>query len=147
MYAEHLAWLQATPTHENNKIKSVPRINSMNDDNVYKQLPKADEFIIMCFHLLDVCRSGDSLTPFTWTDVRDFNLQSGYNLDGWQSEQLVKMSRYFCSFFNKAKDVNCTPPYFAFANSSDEMKAKQRAIVAEQQAERRRLRKLNKAKR
>lgn len=98
--------------------------------HMYLDLPDADSYLINCLNMLDVCKSGESLTPLNWTDIKNFCEQSGFDLNGWQSEQVINMSRAFCFFYHKAKDTNCPPPYF---NKSGLIK--NREIVAKQLAE------------
>lgn len=52
-----------------------------------------------------------SMVPLTWQEVDSFVNRSGYKLNGWESEQIITMSRVYCSFSQDAKELGCPPPY------------------------------------
>ena len=49
--------------------------------------------------------------PISWVELKSFSDQSGYKLNGWESEQVIQMSRDYCSMSSKASEPNCPPPY------------------------------------
>lgn len=57
----------------------------------------------------------------TWKELEAFTNKSGYTLDGWQSEQIIMMSRDYCNFLHKAKDTHCPAPYQEYFDDVDPM--------------------------
>lgn len=51
------------------------------------------------------------ISPLSWSDVRDYCLQYGVQLTGWESEQLILMSGAYAASMQKAKDKNHPAPY------------------------------------
>ena len=51
------------------------------------------------------------MVPLTWQEIDSFVNRSGYILDGWECEQIINMSRVYCSFSHEAKELGCPPPY------------------------------------
>jgi len=49
--------------------------------------------------------------PLTWSEVKSFSDQSGYMLSGWESEQLINMSREYCYMAHDADEIDCPAPY------------------------------------
>jgi hypothetical protein len=96
---------------------------------------------------MGVCSSGGmSIAALTWSDVKSFCDQSAYRLSGWQSEQVVLMSRDYCSMAHQAKKLDCLSPYNEAANSEEAMQTT-RNLVAEQFAAMKAARKAEKMKR
>lgn len=77
-----------------------------------KSLPEIEQFISKCFSLIGYYLSGGmGATPLTWSEIESFTNKSGYQLNGWECEQLLSMSRSYCGFLEKAKKPSCLPPY------------------------------------
>lgn len=109
-----MAWLHAAPKRQknNNDENPKPRIETLADDSPAKCLPDCDEFIAMCFQMSGMVMSGGmGQATLTWAEVEAFSGQSGYTLSGWESEQIILMSRSYCSMSIKAKELSCLPPY------------------------------------
>ena len=58
-------------------------------------------------------------TPITWAELDAFLSRSGYSLTGWDCEQLIMMSRTYCSFLHEAKELNCPAPYQELEDDED----------------------------
>jgi hypothetical protein len=71
-----------------------------------------------------MCLSGFSgATHLTWSEVDSFSRKSGFNLNSWECEQLIKMSRSYCNMLSKAKDINCPAPYQEGFDDADSLQA------------------------
>lgn len=69
--------------------------------------------------------------PLTWTEINAFINTSGYTLNGFDSEQLIKMSRDYCYMLSKAKELGYPPPYQEGFDDED-LKQQMRDRVAAQ---------------
>lgn len=61
--------------------------------------------------------------PLTWSEVGSFNDNSGYQLNGWQSEQIINMSRDYCYTLSKAKELGYPAPYSEGFDDEDSRQA------------------------
>lgn len=112
LYAKQLAWLYATPKHHKDEEDPKSRVNSLDKNHPANTLPEIDPFLAKCFQLAGICLSGGmSVIPLTWQELDSFISRSGYILDGWESEQIINMSRVYCSFSQDAKELGCPAPY------------------------------------
>ena len=118
LYAKQLAWLSSAPKLSDKDEDPKPRINNLKEGSTAGELPGALPFLVMCFGKIGKCMKDRS--PITWGEIESFSKQSGYKLNGWESEQLIEMSRDFCSMLYKADDLKCPPPYRADFDESDE---------------------------
>lgn len=112
MYARQLAWLH-TVTKRNDKDKNKKsRFETLQDDNPAKSLPDTDNFLVNCFRSIGYhLKGGYGAIPLNWGEIESFTNKSGYQLNGWECEQLFLMSESYCGFLERAKDPNCAPPY------------------------------------
>ena len=129
MYAQQLAWLHAVPKSSSKDKNEKPRFEKLDDDNPAKTLPEANGYLTMCFQLAGICSSGGmAITALTWSEIDSFIARSAYPLTGWESEQIISMSRIYVNFSHKAKDAGFPAPYNPAANDDDAMEAA-RSIV------------------
>jgi len=127
-----LAWLHSTPKRNNKDENPKSRLSTLDKDNPSRRLPEVDSYLSMCFELSGFCLSGSmGAIPLTWSEVSSFAHISGYPLNGWQSEHLVKMSRDYCYMLSKAKKLGYPSPYQEGLIDEDE-KQKMRDRVAAQ---------------
>jgi hypothetical protein len=107
-----LAWLHSAPQINKSDKAHKSRISKLEDDHPAKQLPESDLYLTLCFGLLGYCLSnGMGTSPISWVELKAFSDQSGYHLNGWQSEQIIQMSRDYCSMSVKASEQSCPAPY------------------------------------
>jgi hypothetical protein len=59
------------------------------------------------------------MTALDWADVESFSNQSAYILDGWQSEQIILMSRAYCRMAHESKELGFPAPYNQAASNED----------------------------
>lgn len=76
--------------------------------------------------------SGMGATPLTWVELDAFISRSGYHLTGFEAEQIMRMSRDYCSFSHRAKELGCPPPYSEAITDDEDALEKMRAKVARQ---------------
>lgn len=106
-----MAWLNAAPKKNDKDEDPLTRYQVLKEDDPQRDLPPIDEYIANCFNLAGVCLSGGmSLTPLTWVELDAFCKCSAYSLTGWESEQIILMSRDYIGMRDKAKEVNCPCP-------------------------------------
>lgn len=78
---------------------------------------------------MGICSSnGMGATSLNWSDVESFCNQSAYILTGWQSEQVVLMSRAYCGMLHEARKITCPAPY-NLASEDEDAKEVNRSIV------------------
>lgn len=98
-----MAWLQAAPKkQEGSKVQPQSPSDRYPENDPIFIMPPADEYIAMCFRLIGVCKSsGMGVSPLDYSDVKSFVDMSGFSLGNWQAEQVVAMSRAYCSAYSK----------------------------------------------
>ena len=107
-----MAWLHSAPKKHEKDDNPKTRLSLLPEDHPAKHLPEANGYLTLCFELSGFCLSGSmGAIPLTWSEVNSFIDSSGYPLNGWEAEQLIKMSRTYCYMLSKAKKVGCPPPY------------------------------------
>lgn len=116
-----MAWLHSAPSKNNKGETAKSRLSTLPDNHQSKKLPEVDYYLSMCFELSGFCLSGSmGVMPLTWSEIDSFNNSSGYPLNGWQSEQLIKMSRDYCYMLSKAKELGYPSPYQEGYDEDDE---------------------------
>lgn len=74
-------------------------------------MPDVDLFIVNCFHGVGRCLSGGmAVVSITWQELKSYSELSGYDLTPWESEQIINMSREYCSWLSK-KDPLISAPW------------------------------------
>jgi hypothetical protein len=128
-----LAWLHSAPKRNNKDENPKSRLNTLPKEHPSRKLPEVDSYLSKCFELSGFCLSGSmGAIPLTWSEVDSFSALSGYPLNGWQSEHLVKMSRDYCYMLSKAKTLSYPSPYSEFSETDEDEKQKMRDRVAKQ---------------
>lgn len=124
-----MAWLHGSPKRHKNDESPKSRAELLDDDDPAKSLPEINGYLSKCFMLSGVCLSGGmAIAPLTWVEVDSFVNRSAYPLTGWESEQIILMSRAYVNYSHKAKDLGCPSPFNLAANDED-AKEINRAIV------------------
>lgn len=59
------------------------------------------------------------MTALSWSEMDAFCNRSGYPLSGWESEQIILMSRAYCRMSHDAREVGCPAPYNLAAEDED----------------------------
>lgn len=127
-----MAWLHSAPKKNNKDESPKSRLSTLPKEHASRRLPEADSYLTKCFELSGFCLSGSmGAVPLTWSEVGSFSMLSGYQLNGWQSEQIIKMSRDYCYMLSKAKLLGYPSPYQEGYHDEDE-KQKMRDRVAKQ---------------
>jgi hypothetical protein len=84
------------------------------------------------FHAIGVAQNaGMGLFNLTWNELSAYCNLSRVNLTAWESQQVINMSREYCSWVNKGKDPNCGSPW---VNTNEDAIEENRALVAEKMA-------------
>ena len=118
-----LAWLHSAPKTHEKETKPAARIKSLSKDDQAMHFPETDEHITKCFNLMGICTNGGmGILAITWSDIWYFCEKSAYQLNGWESEQIVIMSNAYVSMYNKAtSNINCKPPYRQSETKEEEL--------------------------
>lgn len=98
-----MAWLQAAPKRqEGSKIQPQSPAEKYPDNDPIFTMPPADEYITACFKMIGVCKnSGMGVSAIDYSDLKAFIDVSGFELTSWQAEQVISMSRTYCSSYSK----------------------------------------------
>lgn len=124
-----MAWLQSAPKRHDKDNDPVSRVSALDDDHPAKALPETNDFIVSCFEDVGMClQGGMSLTPITWNELLSFTKATKYNLTPFEYEQVMNMSRVYCSYTQKANDINEPAPYNLAENSEDEMELNRKRV-------------------
>jgi hypothetical protein len=100
------------------------------EDYEYRQLPDAGNAEYLLNHLMSVgiCSSGThSQTPLTWLELKSYNELSGANLDSWECETLIELSRAYVSTLSAARQPDMPPPYVPDDVDVEEISRKEEA--------------------
>jgi hypothetical protein len=127
-----LAWLKAAPKRHDKEENPLPRLSTLPKNDPLRELPEVDDYLLLCFTLSGMySTTGFGLTKLSWTEVRNFSLQSGYSLTGWESEVLINMSQSFCGSYAESSKLHTPPPFSTYSKDEDTI-AVMRAKVAKQ---------------
>ena len=75
-------------------------------------MPDADAYMVSCWNNLGFNSNyGMGAFPLTWGEVNSFSSSQSLRLTQWECEQLIMMSREYCSWVSKSKDKNCLSPW------------------------------------
>ena len=75
-------------------------------------MPEADAYAVNCWHSLGLNSNyGMGAFPLTWQEVESFSSSQALRLSQWESEQLIMMSREYCSWVNKSKERHYQSPW------------------------------------
>ena len=69
--------------------------------------------------------------PLTWSEVHSFIKSSGYPLNGFEAEQIIKMSRDYCCMLSKAKKLGYPAPYSEGFDDEDKRQAMRDRVSAQ----------------
>lgn len=58
--------------------------------------------------------TGMGVSAFSWSEIQSYSQQSGMELTGWESQQLVSMSREYSVWIHKAKDPKIESPWHCY---------------------------------
>lgn len=115
------------PDAKYNKDKKS-RCRLFGEDNPVCKLPDCDSVVRKAFLDCGLAMSGAmSMVPLSWSEVSAYNSLSGVSLSPWEAENVIMMSREYCSFLTKAKDETCVQPYWPDMND-DEMRSYHQSI-------------------
>lgn len=124
-----MAWLHAAPKRHKKDDDPTSRAESLDDDNPAKSLPEINGYLAKCFHLSGVCLSGGmGINALTWAEIDSFVNRSGYPLTGWESEQIILMSRAYVNYSHKAKELSCPSPFNLAANDEGAKETNRRIV-------------------
>lgn len=88
------------------------------------------EYLVSSWHKCGMCLQGMSgAIPLTWQELDAYCSRSGANLDGWESEQIIAMSRAYVNMSRKADELNCHAPYVHELTEEQEQEIKQAAAI------------------
>lgn len=107
-----MAWLHSAPKKHDKDSNPKPRFHSLPVGHQARALPEINDYMSLCFELSGYCLNGSmGAIPLTWSEVDSFCNRSGYSLQGWETEQLIQMSRDYCYMLSKGAKIGCPPPY------------------------------------
>lgn len=88
------------------------RLIQYGQENLACALPECDNLIVEQFHQLGLnLNTGNGAYPLTWAEVSAYSSLIAMPLTQWESNQLIMMSREYCSWGIKAKDKHCVSPW------------------------------------
>lgn len=118
VYAQHLAWLHAHPKRpeRGNKKgehqKTQSRMESLGESHPLLKMPKADRVVIDAWSDMGlVDYGGMGKIPLKWSEILAYSTQSKSNLTAWESKQVQRISRVYCSFYQEAENPKCRTPH------------------------------------
>ena len=131
LYAQHIGWLHSRPKRHEKETSPPARIDGLRKDDPLRDLPECDEVVLSAF--IAVGRSsftGEAHVPITWSEVESYSRMSGAMLTPWEANQVINMSRIYCSTKAEAtNDPMMPPPYM---DDSEEYLERTRKSVSDQ---------------
>lgn len=102
----------------------------MGDGDPLRELPECDQEVVGWWHMCGmISQSGMGMSCLTWQEVHSFSVLSGYDLTGWEAEQIIMMSREYLQSRNAAEnDVGYPAPYAPENWREDALEARRKAV-------------------
>jgi len=102
-----LGWLNAPQDGRDNKS----RIEDFGDSHPICKLPEADPLLVSHFRKVGPCMgSGMGAFSVTWQELKAYSDMSASNLTAWEADQVIMMSKLYCSYLQIGKKPT-PPPY------------------------------------
>jgi hypothetical protein len=111
LFVQHLAWLHAVP---DTKDSRASRIDSLPENHIYRTMPDAGGADHLLSHLMQVgiCSSGaNGAIPLSWSELKSYIELSGSELDSWECETVIELSRAYVSTLSAARQPEMPPPF------------------------------------
>ena len=86
----------------------------MPEGDYRREMPpvKGGEYLVSHWQKCGICQSGMSgAIPVTWQELDAYCRLSGSDVDGWEAEQIINMSKAYVAMSRKADDISCSSPY------------------------------------
>lgn len=137
VYVKHLAWLETAPDYED-KTQRPARYNSLAKESYYLIIPDADPYLVDCWNRLGRCESiGYGAMSLKWSEIDAFCNRSGRDLEPWQCDLLIDMSRDYCNALREAKDPNMPAPKLKLLSEDEQLFIQRKEVAAQLRAKRR----------
>ena len=102
----HLGWLNASQDDR----KNISRAEEFGDKHPICKLPDADPLIVSVFRNVGPCLgTGMGAFSITWQELDSYSRLSQAELTAWESEQVITMSKLYCSYLNVGKKASRAP--------------------------------------
>lgn len=87
---------------------------------------------------------GENVTPLPWKEIQAFNDVLKIDMEPWEAEALMIMSRSYCNIYHQAKEPNYPAPYDTDTDEIREQKAQKvsdgfKALAARKKSKKKRL--------
>ena len=109
-----MAWLHGRPKSHAKDEKPQPRSQIFGDDDYRLILPsvKGVEYLVNHWQKCGMYEHGMSgSSPLSWQELEAYSNQTQSNLDCWESEQIINMSKSYVSFSRNADELDCLAPF------------------------------------
>lgn len=107
-----MGYLHAIPTDDKDKSDKSSRVESYGADHLACEMPNADGLVVNYFHGLGFnLNYGMGAFPLTWSEINSFSELKAESIGEWEADQLIMMSREYCSWSIKGKDKFCLSPW------------------------------------
>ena len=87
---------------------------NQNPESPLLEMPDVTNLTYIIEYLLELgtsLASGFGVTPITWTELRSWLELSELQLDSWESNLLISLSRSFCANYTKFDEKDFPTPY------------------------------------
>jgi hypothetical protein len=113
LFVRHLAWLHATPEHKDQSKPRKARIDEYTKGHGYNNFPKCEaDYLLDHLMRAGICSSGiNGAASLTWSELDSYVRRSGADLDDWDCEAMIELSRAYISTLSAAKDPHYPPPH------------------------------------
>ena len=93
---------------------SSSRIVSLSENNIYRRLPEVGDAEYLIDHLskAGICTKADGrFLPLSWSELKSYIELSGSELDNWECETVIELSRAYVSTLAAARHPEMPPPF------------------------------------
>lgn len=84
--------------------------------------PDYDYLRVLFFRSGQVSTGGMSMAPLTWTELRNFRLESKMIIHSWEMDIIKRLSEEFCSEYTKGSNPQQPAPYVKVVENTEEEK-------------------------
>lgn len=124
--------MQGRPKGNPKDDKPKSRYELFGEGDYRLTMPEVEggEYIINHWQKSGMYSSGmNGLMPLSWLELQAYSVQSGASLDGWESEQVMLMSKAYVAFSRDSDELNCMAPYTVELTEEQELAIKAQTVA------------------
>jgi len=101
------------PDSESNKDQ-LSRLDQFHEHHIHRILPPVEDGDYL-LEMLNRCgmvsQGAGGIASISWQEIKAFKELSGEEIDWWEADVLMSLSRAYVSMYHRASDAHMPPPY------------------------------------